>query len=85
MINLDNICQKAIDGIDDLQGIYIKEKLIESCKNIIRESMDSEGIRDSGTIQAALELITNKNLNGNMLHLSYMYIDCMMRLEEIEE
>ena len=44
MINLDNICQKAIDGIDDLQGIYIKEKLIESCKNIIRESMDSEGI-----------------------------------------
>ena len=59
MINLDNICQKAIDGIDDLQGIYIKEKLIESCKNIIRESMDSEGIRDS-VIQAALELTTEQ-------------------------
>ena len=55
MINLDNICQRAIDGIDDLQGIYIKEKLIESCKNIIRESMDNEGIRDSVS-QAALEL-----------------------------
>lgn len=59
MINLDNICQKAIDGIDDLQGIYIKEKLIESCKNIIRESMDSEGIRDS-VIQASLELTTEQ-------------------------
>ena len=59
MINLDNICQKAIDGIDDLQGNYIKEKLIESCKNIIRESMDSEGIRDS-VIQAALELTTEQ-------------------------
>ncbi|WP_370831584.1 ribonucleoside-diphosphate reductase subunit alpha [Clostridium sp.] len=59
VINLDNICQKAIDGIDDLQGIYIKEKLIESCKNIIRESMDSEGIRDS-VIQAALELTTEQ-------------------------
>ena len=59
MINLDNICQKAIDGIDDLQEIYIKEKLIESCKNIIRESMDSEGIRDS-VIQAALELTTEQ-------------------------
>ena len=59
MINLDNICQRAIDGIDDLQGIYIKEKLIESCKNIIRESMDNEGIRDS-VIQAALELTTEQ-------------------------
>ena len=59
MINLDNICQRAIDGIDDLQEIYIKEKLIESCKNIIRESMDSEGIRDS-VIQAALELTTEQ-------------------------
>ena len=59
MINLDNMCQKAIEEIDDLKGIYVKEKLIESCKNIIRESMDSEGIRDS-VIQAALELTTEQ-------------------------
>ena len=59
MINLDNMCQKAIEEIDDLKGIYVKEKLIESCKNIIRESMDSDGIRDS-IIQAALELTTEQ-------------------------
>ena len=57
MINLDNICQKAIDELNDLQEIYIKEKLIEGSKNIIRESMNGEEIRDS-IIQAALELTT---------------------------
>ena len=59
MINLDNICQKAIDELNDLQEIYIKEKLIEGSKNIIRESMNGEEIRDS-IIQAALELTTEQ-------------------------
>ena len=29
VINLDNICKREIDGIDDLQGIYIKDLQIE--------------------------------------------------------
>ena len=43
VINLDNICQKAIDGIDDLQEIYIKEKLIERVyKNVKIEFAENQ-------------------------------------------
>ena len=59
VINLDNICQNAVNEIDDFQGIYIKEKLVERCKNIVRESMDMNGVRDS-VMQAALELTTEQ-------------------------
>ena len=59
MSNLENICQFAIEGISDSQGVYVKEKLLESCKNIIRENMDSNGVRNS-VIQAALELTTEQ-------------------------
>lgn len=32
MVNLESICKKAVSEIDDLQGIYVKEKLIDGCK-----------------------------------------------------
>ena len=43
VINIDNICQKAIDVIDDLQEIYIKEKLIERVyKNVKIEFAENQ-------------------------------------------
>lgn len=59
MSYLENVCEQAISIIRDGQEIYNKEKLIDSCKNIIRPSMTEEDIRDS-VIQIALELTTEK-------------------------
>lgn len=59
MSYLENVCKQAISIIKDGEEIYNKEKLIESCKNIIRPSMTEEDIRDS-VIQIALELTTDK-------------------------
>ena len=59
VVNLESICKKAVSEIDDLQGIYVKEKLIDGCKNIIRESMNEEEVRNS-VIQIALELTTEQ-------------------------
>ncbi len=59
MSYLENFCEQAISIIRDGQEIYNKEKLIDSCKNIIRPSMTEEDIRDS-VIQIALELTTEK-------------------------
>ena len=47
MVNLEGICEKAISRIDNNEEIYVKEKLIDGCKNIIRNSMSEEEIRSS--------------------------------------
>ena len=39
VVNLEGICEKAISRIDNNEEIYVKEKLIDGCKNIIRNSM----------------------------------------------
>lgn len=89
MINLDNICQNAVNEIDDFQGIYIKEKLVERCKNIVRESMDMNGVRDS-VIQAALELTTEQEPKwqyiASKLYMNRLYDEVKLnRGNEFEE
>ena len=53
VVNLEGFCEKAISRIDNNEEIYVKEKLIDGCKNIIRNSMSEEEIR-STVIQVAL-------------------------------
>lgn len=89
MINLDNICQNAVNEIDDFQGIYIKEKLVERCKNIVRESMDMNGVRDS-VMQAALELTTEQEPKwqyiASKLYMNRLYDEVKLnRGNEFEE
>lgn len=73
MVNLESICKKAVSEIDDLQGIYVKEKLIDGCKNIIRESMNEEEVRNS-VIQIALELTTEQEPKWQYV-ASKLYVD----------
>jgi len=73
VVNLESICKKAVSEIDDLQGIYVKEKLIDGCKNIIRESMNEEEVRNS-VIQIALELTTEQEPKWQYV-ASKLYVD----------
>ncbi|MDZ5038525.1 ribonucleoside-diphosphate reductase subunit alpha, partial [Clostridium perfringens] len=58
MIDLFNICKLALDGIDNSQGIYTEERLLDALKHIIRPNVKEEEIRDS-IIQVALELTSD--------------------------
>ncbi|MBX7358657.1 ribonucleoside-diphosphate reductase subunit alpha [Clostridium chauvoei] len=58
MSYLLKVCELAISGIDDKEGLYNKEKLMDSLKHIIRPNMSEDEIRDS-LIQVALELTTD--------------------------
>ena len=58
MTHLLNICRSALDGIDNGQGTYTEERLLEALNHIIRPNMEDEEIRDSIT-QVALELTSD--------------------------
>lgn len=53
-----NICDLALNGIVSEDGLYTREKLMNSLKHIIRPNMNKDEIRDS-IIQVALELTSD--------------------------
>ena len=89
MVNLEGICEKAISRIDNNEEIYVKEKLIDGCKNIIRNSMSEEEIRSS-VIQVALELTTEQEPKwqyvASKLYVERLYDEVKInRNKKIEE
>lgn len=52
------LCEFALEAIEDNEGIYIEERLIEALDHIIRPNMNMDEIRDS-LIQISLELTTD--------------------------
>ena len=57
-MNLDKLCDIALGAVENNEGIYTKEKLIEALEHIVRPTMSNKEIRDS-LIQIALELTTD--------------------------
>ena len=51
------LCEFALEAIEDNEGIYIEERLIEALDHIIRPNMNMDEIRDS-LIQISFELTT---------------------------
>ena len=70
---LAKICGYAVEGMELENEIYTSERLFESCKNIIRPSMNDEEIRSS-VIQIALELTTDSEPKWQYV-ASKLYID----------
>lgn len=58
MKSVDDLCEFALKEIEDNDGVYVKEKLIEALENIKRPNMSTYDIRDS-LIQISLELTTD--------------------------
>ena len=58
MKNVTALCEFALEAIEDNEGIYIQERLIEALDHIIRPNMNMAEIRDS-LIQISLELTTD--------------------------
>ena len=52
------LCDNALSAIEDNEGIYTKERLINAIEHIIRPNMNEREIRDS-LIQVSLELTTD--------------------------
>lgn len=55
---IESLCDNGLKAIEDSEGIYTKERLINALKHIIRPSMDECEVRDS-IIQMSLELTTD--------------------------
>ncbi|MBE6071608.1 MAG: ribonucleoside-diphosphate reductase subunit alpha [Clostridium butyricum] len=55
MIDIEELCRDAIEGIKDDEGVYTEDKLIQALKHIIRNTMSGDEIRKS-VIQVSLEL-----------------------------
>lgn len=70
---LDIICDYAVKGMESENEIYTSERLLESCKNIIRPSMNNDEIRNS-VIQISLELTTDSEPKWQYV-ASKLYID----------
>ena len=58
MSSLNDLCIDAISEINDSEGTYTEEKLLEALKQIVRENMDESEIRKS-LVQVSLELTTD--------------------------
>ena len=61
-MDLLNICNDTLIGINEEDGIYTKERLLGELNHIIRPNMTYEEIRDS-IIQVSLELTTDTEPN----------------------
>jgi ribonucleoside-diphosphate reductase alpha chain len=57
-LDLNNICEKALKGIDEGQEVYTVSKLLGVADNIIRPNMDDEEVKSS-VMQVALELTSD--------------------------
>lgn len=84
---LEKLCVYAVKGIEEESDIYTSEKLIESCKNIIRPYMSSDEIRNS-VIQVSLELTTDSEPKwqyvASKLYIYKLYDDIRIN-RELEE
>ena len=58
MNTIKNLCQKGLESIEDYEGIYTEERLINAIEHIIRPNMSTEELRDS-LIQVSLELTSD--------------------------
>ena len=58
MLDLNNICEKALKGIDEGEEVYTVSKLLGMADNIIRHNMDDEEVKSS-IMQVALELTSD--------------------------
>lgn len=57
MNTLNNLCEFALEAIKDHEGIYTKERIIDTLEHIIRPNMNGNEVRDS-LMQVSLELTT---------------------------
>ena len=57
-MDLLNICNNALEGINKSDGVYTEEKLLGALNHIIRPNMSYDEVRDS-IIQVSLELTTD--------------------------
>ncbi|MGG7178919.1 ribonucleoside-diphosphate reductase subunit alpha [Clostridium paraputrificum] len=57
-MDLDKLCDIALGAVEDNEGVYTKERLIEALEHIVRPTMNEREIRDS-LIQISLELTTD--------------------------
>lgn len=61
-MNLLDICNNALIGINKKDGIYTEDRLLGALNHIIRPNMSEEEVRDS-IIQVSLELTTDTEPN----------------------
>ena len=61
-MELLDICKNALIGLDNEEGIYTVERLLETLNHIIRPNMSNDEVRDS-LIQVSLELTTDMEPN----------------------
>ena len=58
MNTIRNLCQKGLESIEDYEGIYTEERLLNAIEHIVRPNMSNEELRDS-LIQVSLELTSD--------------------------
>ena len=73
MSYLNNICEKALRGIDEGQEVYTVSKLLGVLDNIIRPNMTDDEIKDS-IMQVALELTSDMEPKWQIV-AERLYID----------
>ena len=79
-MDLLNICNDTLIGINEEDGIYTKERLLGELNHIIRPNMTYDEVRDS-IIQVSLELTRNIGMLSDLINYEFSYD----QIKEVDE